>query len=411
MAISLAKERENKRERRALDLGLELFQAEMPPKKVSMKFKPKLVKSKQSDDFATADATEEEVARRQRERIQKLQQELNEHTKREEIRPFSSPAVNGHDAASHVATHRGESAPGKRSLLNGAASSGSDLFNENGTVVDFFSCPRAAVPLTTPALPANTLYSALSTESATRDMYPPVALTSSSSQNSSSCSAAKTTEASPNEGPSSSTAIQDDATAGTSFLCAREVELQASYRNNQFFVKNVVEPSTQSTSDPNGCPSSLVWIQLPRFRDASVMGGGGAHPPRHQGKAEGIAGHERISFPTGTNISSSVPFDLRNLPPGKIGEVKLYRSGRMTMNINGCCFDLLAEGSEQAEGTTPGAGGGCSLAAFTTIETEKGSVSSTPTGEVASPQSTCYLLDILQHKLVAVPTTVESSSS
>lgn len=401
----------------------------MAPKKASMKFKPKLVKSMKADDIATTDATDEEVARRQRERIQKLQQEQGKEIERKSVlSPSSTTANDSGTVPPRVGGFqiRG-SAPVSEMLLGRGNPANQRFSDDTRTLVDFFSGPQvAAVPSTTPLLPANTLYSALVSESTVRDMYAPVTLTTSrnnsggggsdyrSGGNSSSHEGRLGNRAellSEDASPSpSSPAIQDDATAGTSFLRARERELQESYRNNQSFLKNVIEPSTQDARETNESSSSLVWIQLPRFHGVSPIHGGG-HPLQDQGKLRDSSAHESTLSPSGIQASSSVPFDLRQLPPGKIGEVKVYRSGRMTMNINGCCFDLLAEASENTGSTGRGGGGGCSLAALTTVETEKDSVYSIPGSVETAPQASCYLLDILQHKLVGVPTIDESSSS
>lgn len=362
-----------------------------------MKFKPKLVRSKQLDALSTTGATEEEVARSQWERIQKLQQQEQINDQKEEVSPYPIIDAGKNEVVPTAKFKDRTHAPAGISHLDKSSSPKVHFSDDSATLVDMFSSSEGTVPSTTPPLPPDTLYSTLMADSASRGIYRPVPLTSSTGQS---------VDSSLSGSPSSSTVIQDDATAGTSFLRAREIELQASYRNNQLLFENVIQPSTQHSSSLNDS-SSLVWIQLPRFHEISSPGSDTSVTQDSNEKNDWEA--NKSGYPAGATRPRHIPFDLHRLPPGKIGDVKVYRSGRMTMTINGCCYNLLAESSEQGENSFS-SGGSCCLAALITPESENSS-SPSDTATVAPPQATCHLLDILQHKLVAVPTIVDLTNS
>lgn len=362
-----------------------------------MKFKPKLVRSKQLDELSTTGATEEEVARSQWERIQKLQLQEQVKDQKEEVSPYPITDATENEVVPSTKIKDRAHVPAGLSHLDERSSPKVHFSDDSATLVDIFSSSEGTVPSTTPPLLPDTLYTTLMADSASGDVYRPVPLTSSTGQSGVTSSS---------ESPSSSTVIQDDATAGTSFLRAREIELQDSYRNNQLLFNNVIQPSSQHSSSLNDS-SSLVWIQLPRFHEISPLSSDTSVAQDSMEMNDSEANNSRYS--TGTNRPRNVPFELHRLPPGKIGEVKVYRSGRMTMTINGCCYDLLAESSEHAENSFS-SGGSCCLAALVTPESESSSPPSDSVA-VAPSQATCHLLDILQHKLVAVPTIVNLSNS
>eukprot|EP00796_Vickermania_ingenoplastis_P006123 gene6123-4404_t len=305
----------------------------MPPKAPNLKFKPKLVRSQRSDEQVNEDGHDEDLALRQLERLRRAQQELETAT----------PTVKREEAAD-APTAPGFPAPGPTTQGVHRDAAPRQLPHDI-PLTQLFGGGRD-LPSVAPALPADTLRTAMTQADAEEHgvlRYMPAPLD--------------------RGGPSrpvrsSSKSIQDDATAGTAFLRAMDEELALERQRNMEFYRSVLAPmgapvvkqeedqDVAGGAHPRG--GSVVWLQLPRLH---ASGG-----------------------------TEQVPFDIRHMPPGKIGEVKVYESGRMTMEINGCCFDVSADAVDEA------GGGPCSLA-----------VMMTRNGPSATP--TCYFLDVLQHKL------------
>lgn len=366
----------------------------MPPKTPGMKFKPKLVKTQRQETDDNADGHDAALAARQLERSNRAQQEV--------VSSSPPPQPAGHLASNSTILSssgaQGGLAGGRALRTTTMASSSARPVTESQTFLDMFSGAQQ-VPETAPALPLNTLHTALTAANAddgamgfggqVEDRYPPIPLAT---------KATTQIHGTGRAGAGGSDSMQKD---GTAFLRGMEDELATANRHNQRFYKDVLEPFSPGFRDPNvpssqaygnsfgegsdgvdQPPSSLVWIQLPRWHTASSSGSG----------------------------PCAVPFDLQQLPPGKIGEFKVYESGRMTMEINGCCFDVLAEAPHEEDGA-----GACCIAAMTQIGEESASTSSYPNPlleafpgqQYTANTGSCYFLDVLQHKLTATPTISE----
>ncbi|KPA86508.1 hypothetical protein ABB37_00655 [Leptomonas pyrrhocoris] len=145
---------------------------------------------------------------------------------------------------------------------------------------------------------------------------------------------------------------------GTAFLREAEREQQRAYEANARFFEEHLLPTQQmnttvAAAGGAGVPGELIWMQLPRF-------------------------HE------------NPPFSFTDLPPGKVGELKVLRSGRMVMEIAGVYYDVSVEGYDDV-----GSDGACAMA----VATQPCPYPSDPTS-----QASCYELGLLQKKLICTPT-------
>ncbi|KAG5492303.1 hypothetical protein GH5_01220 [Leishmania sp. Ghana 2012 LV757] len=150
----------------------------------------------------------------------------------------------------------------------------------------------------------------------------------------------------------SATAVAMDVD-GTAFLREAESEQQRAYAANTRFYEDSLRPMQASALSAAAAPGGLVWMQLPRF-------------------------HE------------NAPFSFFDLPPGKVGELKVLRSGRMLLEIAGVYYDVAVEGYEDA-----GNDGACAMA----VATQPSAYPWNP-----SSKASCYELGLLQKKLVCTPT-------
>ncbi|KAF8298518.1 putative RNA polymerase III RPC4 [Trypanosoma cruzi] len=142
---------------------------------------------------------------------------------------------------------------------------------------------------------------------------------------------------------------QDD---GVAFLKEYEEELRRSRLANMRFEREVLRASADKIDAEisMGCSDKgeFVWFQLPRFQ---------ADPP----------------------------FLLTQLPSGKIGEVKVYKSGRMLMEICGVYYELAVEGY------TAGGDVACNVVAAVTPSQQP------------DEKTSCYQLGLLEKKIVCTP--------
>lgn len=136
---------------------------------------------------------------------------------------------------------------------------------------------------------------------------------------------------------------------GTAFLREAEREQQHAYEANMRFYEEHLRPTQQASA----AAGELIWMQLPRF-------------------------HE------------NPPFFFADLPPGKVGELKVLRSGRMVMEIAGVYYDVAVEGYDEV-----GSDGACAMA----VATQPSTYPSDPTSKAS-----CYELGLLQKKLICTPT-------
>ncbi|CAJ1012350.1 putative RNA polymerase III RPC4 [Leishmania naiffi] len=140
---------------------------------------------------------------------------------------------------------------------------------------------------------------------------------------------------------------------GTAFLREAELEQERTFAANMRFYEEILRPMQTVVPSAAVAPGGLVWMQLPRF-------------------------HE------------NAPFSFFNLPPGKVGEMKVLRSGRMVLEIAGVYYDVAVEGYEDA-----GNDGACATA----VATQSSAYPSNP-----SSKPSCYELGLLQKKLICTPT-------
>ncbi|KAG5467004.1 hypothetical protein LSCM1_01182 [Leishmania martiniquensis] len=154
-------------------------------------------------------------------------------------------------------------------------------------------------------------------------------------------------------GASESTTVVAMDVDGTAFLREVELERQRAYAANRRFYEESLHPVQASSPSATAAPGGLVWMQLPRF-------------------------HE------------NAPFSFFDLPPGKVGELKVLRSGRMLLEIAGVYYDVAVEGYEDA-----GNDGACAMA----VATQPSAYPSNP-----SSKASCYELGLLQKKLICTPT-------
>ncbi|KPI85783.1 hypothetical protein ABL78_5140 [Leptomonas seymouri] len=146
---------------------------------------------------------------------------------------------------------------------------------------------------------------------------------------------------------------------GTAFLREAEREKQHAYAANTRFYEEHLRPNQQmntaAATTPGGAATAgeLIWMQIPRF-------------------------HE------------DPPFSHMDLPPGKVGELKVLRSGRMVMEIAGVYYDVSVEGYDDV-----GNDGACAMA----VATQPSMYPSDSTSKAS-----CYELGLLQKKLICTPT-------
>ncbi|CCD16801.1 unnamed protein product [Trypanosoma congolense IL3000] len=134
---------------------------------------------------------------------------------------------------------------------------------------------------------------------------------------------------------------------GVAFLKGYSKELENSRKDNLRFERDILRASASTDVDRRDI-GDLVWLQLPRFQ-------------------------------------ADAPFKLSNLPPGKVGEIKVYRSGRMVMEISGVSYDMTVEG------LSSGGGEACNV------------VSAVTAAQQPTDMARCYQLGFLSRKLVCMP--------
>lgn len=144
---------------------------------------------------------------------------------------------------------------------------------------------------------------------------------------------------------------------GTAFLRAAEDEARAAWDTNRRFHETVLCAAPEGSQEGH-----LTWMQIPRFH--------GRNPP----------------------------FVLSNLPPGKVGELKVLRSGRIVMDIAGVHYEVMLDDQDSLSADASSIGGACSTVAVT----EPSSFPMDP-----SVPANCYEVGTLEKKLVCMPTIAE----
>ncbi|KAG8343206.1 putative RNA polymerase III RPC4 [Trypanosoma vivax] len=139
---------------------------------------------------------------------------------------------------------------------------------------------------------------------------------------------------------------------GTMFLRSYENELHNSRQENLRFEREVLSASHSRIKDESDTGrhdgGEFVWFQFPRFQ---------VNPA----------------------------FQFTQLPPGKVGEMKVYKSGRIVMDICGVPYDVCVEG-DAASGE-----GACNI------------VSAVRPAQQPNDKARCYQLGLLGKKLVCTP--------
>ncbi|GET92938.1 hypothetical protein, conserved [Leishmania tarentolae] len=356
----------------------------MPPKAPNLKFKPKLVV--RGDDTAarppaaeaTADLSLVQLARLQGLYIEEQVPSSSEAVSGSGDRlapPSSSPAHGGGDAGGSSGTRAGNLQQWSANLASNEDSAreiaASSLLRPKGRIhnlsahaaleeasrrqIDISQYPEGAPPL--PHNSMNTIVSpsvSNNHDPVHSGLYTPLPLDASlpsrlAAEESRTLSATGAA-ANGTQQPISAAPMDVD---GTAFLREAELEQQRAYAANMRFYEDSLRPMQASDPSVTAAHGGLVWMQLPRF-------------------------HE------------NAPFSFCDLPPGKVGALKVLRSGRMVLDIAGVYYDVAVEGYEDA-----GNDGACSMA----VATQPSAYPSNP-----SSKASCYELGLLQKKLICTPT-------
>lgn len=372
----------------------------MPPKAPNLKFKPKLVLR---EDDATVRApppqSTEDLSLVQLARLQGLYVNEEKGTtppaeseQQTQAQRPASAASGGHGGASSgrggggggVSLSSGCGAGGRRggNTAAGASSaddgaedaSGSALLRPKTGRGHHLSAHAAleeaarrhvdlsAYPETAPVLPVNSMNTIVSPAMARQGallhtaLYPPLPLDASLPSR----LATEAETASASTVAATPIALAEDAPLnvdGTAFLREAERELQRAYEFNRRFYEEQLRPTQypSSTTPASAAAASgeLLWMQLPRF-------------------------HE------------NPPFCLADLPPGKVGELKVLKSGRIVLELAGVYYDVSVEGYDEV-----GSDGASAMA----VATQPSPYPSDP-----SSKPSCYELGLLQKKLICTPT-------
>ncbi|KEG11371.1 hypothetical protein DQ04_02691040 [Trypanosoma grayi] len=303
----------------------------MPPKLPNLKYKPRrVVRPKDENDESHSSTGVEDLSLVQLERL-RLQQEaaLQQETLSNSataslprnIHPAAAPPTDGMPVRK---PNRVQSAP---AAANRAA---------------------AYLPAEAERFPANTMWKILEMveENPNMTVYHPTPLDS---------ALPARLRASDGEGPVEGDDQRPETTGeeeGIMFLKEYDEELRRSRQANLRFEREILHASANKidveTVVGRHGEGELVWLQLPRFH---------ADPP----------------------------FALAQLPAGKVGEVKVYRSGRMVMEICGVHYDVAVEGY------TAGDDDACNI------------VTAVAPSQQPDEKASCYQLGLLAKKMVCTP--------
>ncbi|KAH9601875.1 DNA-directed RNA polymerase III subunit RPC4 [Trypanosoma melophagium] len=306
----------------------------MPPKLPNLKYKPRRVVRAKEEDDATHEAdlslVQIERLRLQQEQTAEAAANKNSNNNRDGHRTASTTAAIG------TTTTAGEGGPIRRPARS-----------QSGPL----AASRAAAFLAAEAerFPANTMSRILEAEADNPNMtvYHPTPLDSTLPARLK-VSAGEEEHVRGDDRRVETTA-QDD---GIMFLKEYEEELRRTREANMRFENEVLNPSANKISVETDVgrhdEGELVWLQLPRFQ---------ANPP----------------------------FLMTQLPSGKIGEVKVYRSGRMVMEICGVHYDVAVEGYNAGDD------GACNV------------VSAVAPPQQPDERSSCYQLGLLTKKMICTP--------
>lgn len=319
----------------------------MPPKVPNLKFKPRhIVRAKEEPDVSESPTALDNLSFVQLERL-RLQQEAalqQEQKEREQqLYPAQQHVANGVSSAPSGALHNaGAATPGGSERLRGFGRVAIAAAAVRALTRDFSNLPP-----TSEHLPENTMSSVLEMESENpaTTVYRPTPLDSN-------VSAEPKHEAEFSVEGDVKVPVAETGNDGIAFLKGYEKELKSSRQDNLRFDRDVLHASANALDVEADVGrrnvGELVWFQLPRFQ---------ADPP----------------------------FRLSNLPPGKVGEIKVYKSGRMIMEIGGVCYDVAVEG-------------------YSAVGTEACNVVSAVTpAQQPTDMARCYQLGLLSKKLVCTP--------
>ncbi|CCW68927.1 unnamed protein product [Phytomonas sp. Hart1] len=276
----------------------------MPPKMPNLRFKPKLVAK--SRPQTPQDSSREELTLLQLERL-KQEQQQQQHT---QPPPLDAPGASPQDPAGP--TSRRDPSLSARPPTTANHPETIAAYREKATIGKDALCRQANIasyPDRAETFEANTVYSILTTPGdAFNRVICPVPLQLPEKENE---------EGQPQAPPA--TALFD----GTAFLREGDNELARAHRANlRFYQKSLskeaaldvkneekdeYEIGKSSTEKEEG---PLVYMQLPRFFD-------------------------------------NPKFTLANLSPGKVGELKVFKNGRMVIDIAGVYYDVWAEEREE----------------------------------------------------------------
>lgn len=321
----------------------------MPPKVPNLKFKPKLVSaaSKQPTTTPVSGSEWQDLSLLQLERLHRLStDELStkaESQAQSSSHPVSSTNVVGSFASESSPTGTtGAVARRAAGLPRPPQSTHAALQEACNRYVDLSAYPEQAE-----VMPPNTLQAHLTENRAAEygqpTVYPPIALDS--------VEACRTSSLSTGQSGHSAAAQPD----GTAFLREGDEELKRAFQTNQDFVAHTLAANSHSSEfDMHTSDGHLVWMQLPRFH---------------------------------TNGPS--PFVLKDMPPGKVGELRVLKSGRMVMSIGGVCYDVWVEDAARD------LDGACATVAVT---------QPSPYPMDPNSKAQCYQVGTLEKKLVCVPT-------
>ncbi|ORC92043.1 uncharacterized protein TM35_000042570 [Trypanosoma theileri] len=305
----------------------------MPPKLPNLKYKPRRVVRAKDDDAAAHDA---DLSLVQLERLRLQQEHAAEAANNVRDDHRSAPtATTTATATTAGTTGTGEGAPIRRPARP-----------QPGALAA--SRAAAFLPVEAERFPANTMSKILEAEADNPNMtvYHPTPLDSTLPAR---LKVSAGEEHVRGDDRRVETTAQDD---GIMFLKEYEEELRRSREANMRFENEVLRPSANRISVETDVgrhdEGELVWFQLPRFQ-------------------------------------ADAPFLMTQLPSGKVGEVKVYRSGRMVMEICGVHYDVAVEGYNVGDD------GACNV------------VSAVAPPQQPDERSSCYQLGLLSKKMVCTP--------
>ncbi|CCW61387.1 unnamed protein product [Phytomonas sp. EM1] len=299
----------------------------MPPKVPNLRFKPKLVaKSKPSDP---QNSNREELTLLQLERLQQNQQpspQQSSETPYADSAPGASPRDPGGLSSKNPPSSSSNARPGEEPI----STRGGRMIPTRAAPLGHASA--ACYPDRAEMLPVDTVNAILTPDGDGLDrvicpipLQPPETVSSSSFSGKAS-------------GPSSTVKQEDEEETerggprpteptlldGTAFLREGAEELARAHRANWRFYQESLSPKAS------------LDVKLEEEEEYGVGGGDAA------GKGEGPLVYLQLP-----RFFENPPFVFANLPPGRVGELKVFKSGRMVMDIAGVHYDVWAEGGEE----------------------------------------------------------------